>query len=45
MIGILGILGFLLLIQGAMLVALNYLDNVEDIERKKLQKLVDERLD
>jgi len=39
------LLGFLLLIPGAMLVVLYYLDNVEDIERKELQKLIGECVD
>jgi len=39
------LLGFILLILGAMLVVLHYLDNVEDIERKELQKLIGECVD
>jgi len=37
--------GLLLLIPSAMLVVLHYVDDVEDIERKELQKLVGEFLD
>jgi len=37
--------GLLLLIPSAMLVVLHYVDDVEDIEKKELQKLVGECLD
>jgi len=37
--------GLLLLVPSAMLVVLHYLDNVEDMERKELQKLLKECFD
>jgi hypothetical protein len=37
-------LGLLLLIPSAMLVVLHFLDNVEDMEKKELQKLIGEYL-
>jgi len=45
MIDLLVVGGLLLLIPSAMLVVLHYLDNVEDIERKEIQKLLGKCLD
>ena len=45
MILFLGILGFIVLVIAAMLVVLHHVDNLEDIERKELQKLVNEIID
>jgi len=45
MIDIFVVWALLLLIPSAMLVVLRYVDDVEDIERKELQKLIGEYLD
>jgi len=45
MIDVFVVWGLLLLIPSAMLVVLHYVDDMEDIERKELQKLIGEYLD
>jgi len=45
MIDLFVVWGLLLLIPGAMLVILRYVDDVEDIESRELQKLIGECLD
>jgi len=45
MVDLFVVCGLLLLIPSAMLVVLHYVDDVEDIEKKELQKLVGEFLD